>query len=81
MDPVKVILSTSGCLTRYAPISPNPLKIWKTPGGNPTSTANYPILKAERGVFSEVFKIETHPVAATGPHFQAYINNLLLFLQ
>lgn len=33
------------------------------------------ILKALRGVFSEVFKIETHPAAKHGPHFQAYINN------
>jgi len=29
--------------------------------------------KAVRGVFSDVFRIETQPVAKQGPHFQDYI--------
>lgn len=74
MLPVKAILSTNGLFTRYSPASPHPDKTCTTPGGNPASLANWAILNAVKGVFSEVLRILTHPVARHGAHFQAYIN-------
>lgn len=70
---MKAILSTSGCSTKYYPTSPYPDKTYTTPGGKPASLAKEAIFKAVKGVFSEVFKIDTHPEANKGPHFQAYI--------
>ena len=71
--PVKAILSTNGLFTRASPASPQPDKTCTTPGGNPASLANYAILNAVNGVFSEVLSILTQPVARHGPHFHAYI--------
>jgi len=73
VDPVKAILSTPGCFTKYDPTSPYPLRTYTTPGGKPASLAKAAILKADKGVFSEVFNIETEPAAKQGPHFHANI--------
>src|SRR6266403_2216864 len=49
--PVKAILSTPGCATSAAPaVSPMPLTMFTTPGGNPASSNQGAISNAVRGV-------------------------------
>jgi len=45
-----------------------------TPGGNPASTINSAILKAESGVCYAVFMTTVHPAARAGASFHACIN-------
>jgi len=71
--PVNVTLSIPGCLIRYSPASPYLDSTYNTPGGKPAYFTKEATLKADRGVFSDVFRIEQHPVANTGPHFHASI--------
>ena len=73
MLPVNATLSISGCLIRYSPASPYPDSTYNTPGGKPAYFTKEATLKADKGVFSDVFRIEQQPVANTGPHFHASI--------
>lgn len=75
VDPVKATLSICLCLTKCAPTSPNPVKMFITPGGKPASLMRDPMKRAERGVCSAGFKMPTQPVARRGPHFQAIMSN------
>jgi hypothetical protein len=72
---VKAILAMSLWAQRAAPTSPYPVRTYKTPGGNPASTANCPMNKAVNGVDSAGFKMEQHPVARAGAHFHDYIKS------
>lgn len=74
VDPVNEILSTSGWSTIKAPVSPNPVIIFTTPGGNPASLINSANLKLDKGVYSAGFKIIVHPVAKAGANFHTAIN-------
>ena len=75
VDPVKATLSTSMCRARAAPaVGPNPVTMFKTPGGRPASIKISPKRRAERGVCSAGFKTTVHPVAKAGPSFHAAIN-------
>lgn len=71
---MKATLSTPGCLIKNYPTSPYPERTCNTPGGKPASLTKAAILKADKGVFSDVLRIEQHPVAKTGPHFLIIIN-------
>ena len=75
LDPVNAILSTLGWLTKAAPVSPNPVTILTTPGGNPASLKSSANLQAETGVYSAGFKIMVHPHARAGANFQIAINS------
>src|SRR2546427_768908 len=53
--PVNAILLTSGCCTSGAPqLSPKPVMIFTTPGGNPTSVSQVAISSAVRGVLPDL---------------------------
>src|SRR5207245_6236287 len=74
--PVKAILFTSGCFTRGAPqVSPNPVTMFTTPGGKPTSENQFAISSSASGVCSAGFSTHVQPAARAGASFQAAINN------
>src|SRR5438132_10135927 len=74
--PVNAILSTPGCATSAAPaVSPNPLTMLTTPGGNPTSSNQFANSSAVSGVCSAGFNTQVHPAAIAGANFQAAISN------
>lgn len=75
VEPVKAILHTSGWSTRAAPVSPKPVTIFTTPGGNPASLINSPNFNADKGVYSAGFKTIVHPAAKAGANFHVAINN------
>src|SRR5713226_9390637 len=75
-EPVKAILLTSGCWTSGAPqVSPNPVIMFTTPGGRPTSENQLAISNAVSGVCSAGFNTQVQPAANAGASFQAAINN------
>src|SRR5207245_10046828 len=60
--PVNAILSTPGCATSAAPaVSPNPLTMLTTPGGNPTSSNQFANSTAVSGVCSAAFNTQVQP--------------------
>jgi len=71
---VKEIFITSGWLTRAAPVSPKPVTIFTTPGGNPASTTNSANLKIDKGVYSAGFKTTVFPQQSEGANFQTAIS-------
>src|SRR6266513_2782032 len=74
--PVNAILSTPGCATSAAPaVSPNPLTIFTTPGGKPTSSNQFANSSAVNGVCSAGFRTHVQPAAIAGANFQAAISN------
>src|ERR1019366_7688441 len=69
--PVKAILLTSGCCTSGAPqLSPNPVTMLTTPGGNPTSDRQPAISSAVSGVCSAGLSTQVQPAASAGASFQ-----------
>src|SRR6476660_5358961 len=74
--PVNAILSTPGCATSAAPaVSPRPLTIFTTPGGNPTSANQFAISSAVSGVCSAGLRMQVQPAASAGASFHAAISN------
>ena len=72
--PVNAILFTSGCCTSGAPaVSPKPVMMFTTPGGNPTSASQFAISRAVSGVCSAGFRTHVQPAARAGASFQAAI--------
>src|SRR6202047_706734 len=70
--PVNATLSTPGCATSAAPaVSPKPLTIFTTPGGNPTSSNQLANSSAVSGVCSAGFKMQVQPAASAGASFHA----------
>src|ERR1700751_5692591 len=62
--PVNAILSTPGCATSAAPaVSTNPLTIFTTPGGKPTSSNQFATPNAVSGVCSAGFSTHVQPAA------------------
>src|ERR1700690_3255824 len=75
-EPVKAILSTSGCFTSGEPqLSPNPVITFTTPLGNPTSSTPFSSSSAVSGVCSAGFSTQVQPAASAGANFQAAIIN------
>lgn len=76
-SPVKAILSTSGCSTKYSPAPPLPYPgtTLITPGGKPASSKILASSIAVTGVNSAGFRTTVHPAARAGPSFQAVVSN------
>ena len=71
VEPVKVILSTLGCLTSASPaIEPLPGSTLNTPGGTPASSASSAIRIAVSGVSSAGLSTTVLPAASAGAVFQ-----------
>ena len=75
VEPVKAILSTPGCRTRAAPVSPSPVTRLNTPGGRPTVSAISANSSAVSGVNSAGLSTTVFPMASAGATFQASINS------
>ena len=76
VEPVKAILSTSGCSTSGAPaVSPNPGTMLITPAGKPASSINSAKYNADSGVCSAGFRTTVHPVARAAPNFHIAIRS------
>ena len=71
MEPVKAILSTSGCATSAAPVRPSPVTTFTTPGGSPVSWHSSANSRAVNGVNSAGFSTTVFPVASAGAIFHA----------
>ena len=74
VDPVKAILSTSGCSTSAAPVRPSPVTMFTTPGGSPASRQ----ISAKSSAVSEVnsagLSTTVFPIASAGAIFHASIS-------
>ncbi len=75
VEPVNAILSTSGCLTSAAPVSPSPVTTLSTPAGKPTVCAISANSSAVSGVNSAGFKTTVLPMARAGATFHDSINS------
>ncbi len=75
VEPVKAILSTSGCSTSSFPVSPSPVITFKTPGGRPAACASSANARAVSGVNSAGFKTMVQPAASAGATFHATISS------
>ena len=73
--PVKAILSTFGCATNAAPVSPYPVTILTTPAGSPASWQISANLSAVSEVVSAGLSTTVLPHAKAGATFQASISN------
>jgi hypothetical protein len=74
VDPVKATLSTSGCAAKAAPaVSPNPVRMLRTPSGKPASWISWPSRNALSGVCSAGFSTIVQPAASAGAIFHAAI--------
>ena len=74
VEPVNAILSTPGCLTRYAPIVfPAPGTTFIAPGGKPTSAASSAIRSALSGVAESGLRTTVQPAASAGASFHVVI--------
>ena len=71
VEPVKAILSTSGCTTSAAPVLPSPVTMFTTPGGKPTSLHSSANASAVSGVNSAGFSTTVFPAASAGAIFHA----------
>ncbi len=71
VEPVKAILSTSGCATSAAPVRPSPVTTFTTPGGRPPSRHTSAKRSAVRGVNSAGLRTTVFPVASAGAIFHA----------
>ena len=71
VDPVKEIISISGCLVNASPvIKPSPLIKLKTPGGNFVSSINSAKIIDDNGASSDGFKTIVQPDAKAGITFK-----------
>ena len=75
VEPVKAILSTSGCATSSAPVRPSPVTTFTTPGGSPVSRHTSAKSRAVSGVNSAGFSTTVFPVASAGAIFHASISS------
>jgi hypothetical protein len=74
VEPVKATLSTSGCLTRCAPVvGPSPGTMLIVPSGKPTSEASSAIRSAVRGVAGSGLRTTVQPAASAGASFHVDI--------
>ena len=75
VEPVKAILSTSGCATSASPVRPSPVMTLTTPAGRPISSQS----SAKRSAVSEVnsagLSTTVFPIASAGAIFQASIRS------
>ena len=75
VDPVKAILSTSGCATSAAPVRPSPVMMLTTPGGSPASSHSSAKRSAVREVNSAGLSTTVFPIASAGAIFHASISS------
>ena len=75
VEPVKAILSTPGCSTIAAPVSPKPVTMFTTPSGSPASWTSCPSRSAVSGVCSAGFRTTVQPAASAGAIFHAAISS------
>ena len=74
VEPVKAILSTPGCRTRYAPVvAPGPGTTLIAPAGIPTSAASSARRRAVSGVAESGLSTTEQPAASAGASFQVVI--------
>ena len=71
VEPVKAILSTPGCATSAAPVSPAPVTMLTTPGGRSASAISSASFNAVSGVVSAGFSTTVLPQASAGAIFHA----------
>ena len=71
VEPVKEIMSMSGCLVNASPVvEPSPLTKLKTPGGKLVSSINSAKIIDDNGASSDGFKTIVHPEAIAGITFK-----------
>src|SRR5208282_481008 len=74
--PVNAILFTSGCLDNAVPqTDPDPVTMFNTPGGTPTSSSHVAICSAVSGVTPGGFKMQVQPAARAGAIFQVAMSS------
>src|SRR3989454_268185 len=66
VEPVKAILSTSGCITSSSPVRPSPVTTFNTPGGSPAWCAISAKHRAVSGVNSAGLSTTVFPAASPG---------------
>ena len=64
--PVKATLSTPGCSTSAAPVSPKPVTTLTTPAGTPASRRSWPRRSAVSGVCSAGLRTTVLPAVIAG---------------
>ena len=75
VEPVKAILSTSGCLTISAPARPSPVTMLTTPAGNSAWRRTSAKSRAVSGVVSAGLSTTVFPAASAGAIFQESMSN------
>ena len=75
VEPVNATLSTPGCSTSAAPVSPSPVSTLSTPSGKPASSASSPSRSAVSGVCSAGLSTIVQPAASAGAIFQVAISS------
>ena len=74
VDPVKAILSTSGCLASAAPATgPSPVTTLMTPGGKPSSCNSSTTRRTLSEASSAGLMTVVHPVASTAPRIHHWL--------
>src|SRR5260370_350305 len=71
VDPVKAILSMSGCVTMSSPVRPSPVTTFRTPAGSPAAWASSASHNAVSGANSAGFKPTGLPAATAGATLHA----------
>ncbi len=75
VEPVKAILSTSGCLTSISPVAPSPVTTLTTPLGSPAISQMSAKSSADSGVNLAGLRMLVLPSAIAGAIFQAAISS------
>ena len=72
VDPVNATPATPGCSVIPAPaVSPNPVRMFTTPGGSPASSSSRPSQTLVSGVCSAGLSTQVLPQASAGASFHA----------
>ena len=75
VEPVKAIFAAVLCRTTAAPVSPAPVTMFTTPGGNPASRISSANFSAVMEVVSAGFSTTVFPNAKAGASFHASISS------
>ncbi len=75
VDPVKATLSTPGCATTAAPVSPAPVSTFTTPGGSSACWHTSASSSAVSGVVSAGLSTQVFPAASAGASFHAAMSS------
>ena len=71
-EPVKLTMSTPGCVVRCSLAATSPVTTLSTPGGRPASSAISPSTNASSGVNGDGFSTTALPIASAGTTFARF---------